>query len=92
MLWKVFFFYYFGLSPLCVCMHIWDKHQAVRGRWRVKEKTLHSFEFLGGWPGAILITRSINHKVSKPRYMWTLYSFAALHGIGWVGLSWFATN
>ncbi len=48
MLWKIFFFYYLGLSLLCAGMHLWDKYQAVRGRWRVKEKTLHSFEWLGG--------------------------------------------
>lgn len=92
MLWKVFFFYYFGLSLLSAGMLCWDKFQAVRGRWRIKEKTLHSFELLGGWPGAILITRSINHKVSKPKYMWTLYAIAASHAVGWLALSWFATR
>lgn len=92
MLWKVFFFYYLGLSILSAGMHIWDKHQAMRNRWRVKETTLHSFEILGGWPGAILITRSINHKVSKPKYMWILYSFAILHAVGWLALMWFATK
>ena len=92
MLWKVFFFYYFGLSILSSAMHIWDKFQATRGRWRVQEKTLHSFELLGGWPGAILTTRSINHKVSKPKYMWTLYAIAVSHAVGWLALSWFATK
>jgi uncharacterized membrane protein YsdA (DUF1294 family) len=92
MLFKVFFFYYLALSVLSGGMHIWDKHQAMRGRWRVQEKTLHSFELLGGWPGAFLITRSINHKVNKPKYMWTLYSFAALHAIGWFVLLWLATR
>jgi uncharacterized membrane protein YsdA (DUF1294 family) len=92
MLWKVFFFYYLGLSVLSAMMHIYDKHQAVRGAWRIKEKTLHSFEILGGWPGAILVTRAINHKVAKPRYIWTLYSFAVLHLLGWIGLSWLVTR
>lgn len=92
MLYKVFFIYYLILSVLCAAMHLWDKRQAVRSRWRVKEKTLHSFELLGGWPGAILITRMINHKVSKPRYMWTLYSIAGLHAIGWFVLMWVATH
>ena len=92
MLWKVFFFYYLGLSLLSSAMHIWDKFQAVRGRWRVKEKTLHSFELLGGWPGAILTTRSINHKVSKRKYMWTLYGIAIAHVVIWLTLSWFATR
>jgi len=80
------------MSLVSVAMHIWDKHQAVRGGWRVKEKTLHSIELIGGWPGAILITRSINHKVAKPRYMWTLYSYAALHALGWFALLWIATH
>ncbi len=92
MLWKIFFFYYFGLSLLCAGMHLWDKYQAVRGRWRVKEKTLHSFEWLGGWPGAILVTRAINHKVSKPGYMRMLYSIAGVHVLGWFVLMWIATR
>ena len=92
MLYKVIFIYYFVLSLLCAAMHLWDKRQAIRNRWRVKEKTLHSFELLGGWPGAILITRAINHKVSKPKYMWTLYTIAAFHLISWTALMWIATH
>jgi len=92
MLWKICFFYYFGLSILSAAMHLWDKHQAVRGRWRVQEKTLHAFELLGGWPGALFTIRAINHKTSKPRYMWTLYIFVALHILLWLILSWLATR
>ncbi len=91
-LWKILFVYYLTLSLITTGMHMWDKKQAVRGRWRVKEKTLHSFEFLGGWPGALFITRTIRHKVQKPKYMWTLYSIAAVHVIGWFGLMWVATK
>jgi len=80
------------LSIISIVMHIWDKHQAMRGGWRVKEKSLHSFEFLGGWPGALLITHSINHKVSKPSYMRVLYAIAICHAIGWLGIMWLSTR
>lgn len=92
MAWKVFFFYYLALSFISAIMHCWDKLQAVRGGWRVKERSLHSFEALGGWPGAILITRAINHKVQKPKYMWTLYGISAGHAVVWMVLMWFATK
>lgn len=89
---KLILFYYGVLSMISIGMHLWDKSQAIRGGWRVREKTLHSFEFLGGWPGAILITRSINHKTAKSKYMRMLYAAAAVHVVGWMLLSWLATR
>ncbi len=90
MLWKLCLLYYGVLSLLSALMLAADKRQAVLGRWRVREKTLHSFELIGGWPGAILAARALHHKVNKRKYMWTLYAFALLHALGWFALVWLA--
>ena len=92
MLWKIAFFYYFILSIITGVMHLWDKNQAVRGKWRVQEKTLHSFEFLGGWPGAFLAMRTVNHKLAKRKYMLVFYASIVSHVIGWMLMMWWATH
>lgn len=45
-----------------------DKRAARRGAWRTSEATLHLFELLGGWPGALAAQRSLHHKCSKASY------------------------
>ncbi len=92
MLVKLLMLYYLFFSVISAMMHIVDKRQATRARRRIREQTLHSIELLGGWPGAILITRAIHHKVAKRSYMWTLYAIAAAHLLGWSLLTWLATR
>ncbi len=92
MLVKVILLYYLILSAVSALMHLVDKHRASNQRERIPERTLHSIELAGGWPGALLVTRIIRHKTSKPRYMWTLYAIALLHVLGWMTLFWVATR
>lgn len=92
MLWKLCILYYGALSVVSALMLAVDKRQALRGRRRVREKTLHSIELLGGWPGAILATRTLDHKRRKPKYMRVLYAYALLHVLGWFALMWIATR
>lgn len=47
-----------------------DKWKARRGRWRVPEKTLFLFCFLGGCPGVYLAMRLCRHKTLHKRFMW----------------------
>jgi len=91
MLAKIAIIYYLGLSVLTAAMLGFDKRQARLGRPRAREHTLHSFELLGGWPGALIATRAFNHKHRKRGYMYTLYAFALLHVIFWLVLLWLAT-
>lgn len=51
------------------CLMGWDKRQAVKGRWRVRERTLLLTALLGGSPGAILGMRLFRHK-TKHWYFW----------------------
>jgi uncharacterized membrane protein YsdA (DUF1294 family) len=89
---KVILIYYLIFSAVSALMHLVDKQRAINNRRRIPEKTLHSMELIGGWPGAILITRAIRHKTSKPRYMWTLYAIATLHVLGWMLLLYLGTR
>ncbi len=92
MLIKAVLIHYLIFSIVSALMHYADKRRAARGARRIPERSLHSMEMVGGWPGALLATRMIHHKTSKPRYMWKLYAIAAMHVIGWMLLFWFATR
>jgi hypothetical protein len=43
-------------------LYVFDKLQAVRGRWRLPETSLRLAELGGGWPGAFLAQRRVRHK------------------------------
>lgn len=60
-----------------------DKHRAVRGRWRIPERTLHGLELFGGWPGALLGQAVFRHKRRKLTYMAVFVGIIALHAAGW---------
>lgn len=62
------FYYYVGVSVLTFFSYLRDKRDAVKGKWRTPENTLHLFELLGGWPGGLLAQRFLRHKSSKTTY------------------------
>lgn len=92
MLIKLILIYLTVMSLVSMAMHAVDKRRATLGRRRIPERSLHSIEFIGGWPGALFMTRMIRHKTSKPKYMWTLYAIAASHIAAILLLGWFATR
>jgi uncharacterized membrane protein YsdA (DUF1294 family) len=92
MLIKVLLIYYAVFSIVSAIMHVADKRRASRGRRRIPERSLHSMELIGGWPGAICTTRMIRHKTSKPAYMWRLYGIAGIHVLGWFSVFWLSTR
>lgn len=92
MLIKILLLHYAIMSIVCAIMHAADKRRAIKHRRRIPERSLHSMELVGGWPGAIMMTRLIRHKTSKPSYMWTLYGIAALHIVGIMLLMWWGTR
>lgn len=61
-----------------------DKRRAKAGEWRITEASLHGFELIGGWPGALLAQHYLRHKTRKPGFQvvfWlivTLYQVAAI--------------
>lgn len=52
-----------------------DKKRAIDGKWRIKERTLFLFAFLGGTPGALLTMVWRRHKIKKPRFLLPMLFF-----------------
>lgn len=60
-----------------------DKRAARLGNRRIPEARLHTFELLGGWPGALAGQSIFRHKRQKTRYMLVFWSIVALHVACW---------
>lgn len=71
-------------SVLTFAVYGFDKHQAVCGRRRISERTLHGLELVGGRPGAILGQAVFRHKRRKLAYMVVFLGIIGLHVAGWV--------
>ncbi|HEY0736968.1 MAG TPA: cold shock and DUF1294 domain-containing protein [Herpetosiphonaceae bacterium] len=85
----------YSLSSLITCgLYASDKASAVQGTQRVSESTLHVFEFLGGWPGALIARQYYRHKTVKASYrlvFWLLVVANLLLLIGYSSLQ-FVSN
>jgi uncharacterized membrane protein YsdA (DUF1294 family) len=65
-----------------------DKAAAIRGDWRIPEKTLHGLSLCGGWPGALIAQQRLRHKTKKVSFrvvFWltvlvNVVAFSWLHG------------
>jgi uncharacterized membrane protein YsdA (DUF1294 family) len=77
---------YMLMSLIAVCAYGWDKRQAVRGRRRIRERTLHALELLGGWPGALVGRTLFAHKRRKIWFSLVTAGIIALHVAGWTAL------
>ena len=66
--WVVVPVWYLVLSLVAYFAYAIDKSAAIRGDWRIRESTLHTFEVLGGWPGALAAQRILRHKNRKVSY------------------------
>ncbi|WP_421855368.1 DUF1294 domain-containing protein [Oricola sp.] len=66
----------------------WDKRQARRGGWRVKESTLLALALVGGTPGAFAGRALFRHKTCKQPFVTRLWfvlmlQIAASAAAGW---------
>jgi uncharacterized membrane protein YsdA (DUF1294 family) len=59
---------YLVVSGLTIFAYAFDKSAAMNARWRTQEQTLHVFEVLGGWPGALIAQQLFRHKTNKSSY------------------------
>ncbi|MGL5285967.1 Uncharacterized membrane protein YsdA, DUF1294 family [Aeromonas sp. RU39B] len=64
---------YAVMSLLTFLVYGWDKRAAQRKQSRVAERTLHTWAWLGGWPGALLARQLLRHKSSKKEYKLPLW-------------------
>jgi len=70
---------YLLLSLITLASYAVDKSAARRGRRRVRERTLHALELLGGWPGALVAQQLFRHKRRKWRFVLVTWLIAAVH-------------
>ena len=77
--WVVIPVWYLLLSLVTYCAYASDKSSAVRGEWRISESKLHTFELIGGWPGAAVAQRVLRHKNRKASYQATYLMMIALN-------------
>lgn len=61
-----------------------DKRRAESGRPRFTENSLHLFELLGGWPGALLAQHMFRHKTRKQPFQLIFWLIVAVHLAFWV--------
>lgn len=61
-------------------MQGFDKKRAIKGQWRIKEKTLLFLGFLGGFAGGLAGMRAFHHKTKK-WYFYGVYIISfVIHG------------
>lgn len=64
-----------------------DKHAATQGKRRTPERTLHTLELAGGWPGAFFAQRMLRHKTRKKSYQIVFWLIVILH-VGVWAIAW----
>lgn len=63
-----------------------DKRRAIRGAYRIPERTLIALSFAGGALGGLVAMRLVRHKTRKWYFAWGLPLFLLLQIAGLVGL------
>lgn len=64
-----FLIYLLIISIIAVCVTIADKLKAIRGKWRIKERTLFIIAALGGSVAMFITMLLIHHKIRHARFM-----------------------
>lgn len=60
-------------SLIAFALYAYDKLQAKRDGWRTPENTLHFWAVFGGWIGASIAHKVLNHKSRKPQFRMVFY-------------------
>ena len=66
---KFLYIYLIIINIIAIIVTIHDKLAAVRGSWRVKERTLLLIAALGGSPAMLPTMLIIRHKTRKQKFM-----------------------
>jgi uncharacterized membrane protein YsdA (DUF1294 family) len=67
------------ISGVTFMSYGYDKMQAEKLGWRVKARTLHTLELLGGWPGALAGQHYFGHKMLKKKFIIPFWAIV----LGW---------
>ncbi len=71
--------WYAAASAITFGLYAYDKGQARTGGRRVPERTLHTLEALGGWPGALIGQHTLRHKTRKFKYQAVFWLIVVAH-------------
>ena len=86
LLWKALAVWLAAVNAVDFALMGWDKRQAKRGGWRVRERTFFLWALAGGAPGAILGMRTFRHKTKHWYFQWGLPAILAaqIAAAGWL--------
>lgn len=79
--------YLAGINLITFALFAWDKVRAIRGDWRIPEKTLLTLALAGGTPGAFIAQQRLRHKTRKQPFRSYLILIAVLHAVLIVALA-----
>ncbi|MEL7472166.1 MAG: DUF1294 domain-containing protein [Planctomycetota bacterium] len=65
-----------------------DKRAAIRGRRRIRERSLHLIDLIGGWPGGLAAQRVFRHKTRDVRFLCVFWLTAVTHSAVIAGAFW----
>jgi uncharacterized membrane protein YsdA (DUF1294 family)/cold shock CspA family protein len=74
---------YAFMSSVTFIAYLGDKDSAKNQGWRTSENTLHLFELLGGWPGALIAQQWLRHKTAKVSYQVIFWLIVMGHIVFW---------
>ncbi len=75
---------WYALASLAALVAYWhDKRAAAHNAWRVRERTLHILEAVGGWPGALVAQRLLRHKTRDLKFQIVFWLIVAAHLALW---------
>ncbi len=66
---KYIMFYLLIINLISFVLFFIDKQKSQKGKWRIKESTLHIAGFLGGVVGSIAAMILFHHKTKKPKFV-----------------------
>jgi len=70
---------YLTASLVTVVAYVIDKSAARSGAWRTRERTLHLFALIGGWPGALFAQQVFRHKSQKTSFRLAVWTTVVLN-------------
>jgi uncharacterized membrane protein YsdA (DUF1294 family) len=75
--------WYIVLTITLFALMGYDKNRAIRREWRVKEKTLFAFAFLGGFAGGLAGMMIFRHKTRKIGFQLGFPAALLVHALIW---------
>ncbi|MFC2039123.1 DUF1294 domain-containing protein [Chloroflexota bacterium] len=77
--WQIYLVWLVAVSVLTFILYGYDKAQARKGGWRVKEKALHGLALIGGFPGGWAGRSVFRHKTKKRFFLFVLVISTVIH-------------